>query len=82
MSGNIKNYLFINGAAEVGIDYENKKYYVNADIIHKDGYDYFMEVSKDKFIEVLEDTFKWVANSWNKELVNEYNNLLENVKYE
>ena len=73
----ITNYLFINGAAEVGIDYVNNKYYVNADIINHDGYDYFMEVPIEKFREVLRTTFKWVPNSWDKELVVEYNKLLE-----
>lgn len=76
----IKPYLFINGAGEVGIDYTSNKYYVDADIINKDGYDYFMEVSKEKFIEVLENTFKWIPESWDKELVEEYNTLLKEVK--
>ena len=74
---NITGYLFINGASEVGIDHNNKKYYVNADIINKDGYDYFMEVPVEKFRKVLRTTFNWVPNSWNKELVKEYNKLLE-----
>lgn len=73
----IKNYLFINGASEVGIDHKNKKYYVNADIINKDGYDYFMEVPIEKFREVLRDTFKWILDSWDEELKEEYRKLLE-----
>ena len=73
----IKGYLSINGASEVGIDHESNKYYVNADIINKDGYDFFMEVSREKFREVLLDTFKWIPNSWNQELIKEYNMLLE-----
>lgn len=73
----IKGYLFINGAAEVGIDHENKKYYVNAEIINNDGWDYFMEVPKEKFKEILKTTFSWVPSSWNRDLVKEYNMLLE-----
>lgn len=73
----IKGYLFIAGASEVGIDHENNKYYVNADIIHNDGYDYFMEVSKGQFRDVLLDTFKWIPNGWDEELKQEYEYLLE-----
>lgn len=73
----IKGYLFVNGGSEVGIDYENQKYYVNADIINKDGWDYFMEVSIEQFREILRTTFKWIPNSWDKELVEEYEKLLE-----
>ena len=72
----IKGYLFINGASEVGIDHRNNKYYVNADIIHNDGYDYFMEVSKEKFKEILNATFSWIPTGWNEELKEEYNYLL------
>ena len=76
----IKGYLFIAGASEVGIDHENGKYYVNADIIHNDGYDYFMEVSKEQFRDVLLDTFKWIPNGWDEELKQEYEYLLEASK--
>lgn len=75
----IKGYLFVNGASEVGINHENGKYYVNADIIHNDGYDYFMEVSKEKFKEVLETTFKWIPTGWDEELKEEYKQLLDLV---
>lgn len=73
----IKGYLFVNGASEIGIDYENQKYYVNAEIINKDGWDYFMEVPIEQFREILRTTFKWIPNSWDKELVEEYEKLLE-----
>lgn len=72
----IKGYLFVAGASEVGIDYENGKYYVNADIINNDGYDYFMEISKKQFRDVLLNIFKWIPNSWNEELKQEYQYLL------
>lgn len=73
----IKGYLFVNGASEVGIDYENQKYYVNAELINNDGWDYFMEVPVEKFREILRTKFSWIPSSWDKELVEEYNQLLE-----
>ena len=73
----ITGYLYVAGASEVGIDHANKKYYVNADIINKDGYDYFMEVPVETFREILRTTFKWIEHSWNQELVEEYHKLLE-----
>lgn len=76
----ITNYLFINGAAEVGIDFESKQYYIDASILNPDGWDYFMEVSKEKLIEVLETTFKWIPEGWNKNLAAEYKQLLEGLK--
>ena len=76
----MKGYIFINGASEVGIDYDSNKFYVNADIINKDGYDYFMEVTREKFIEVLETTFKWVNDCWDKELIKEYKEILKYAK--
>jgi len=72
----IKGYLFINDMSEVGIDHKNNKYYVNADIINKDGYDYFIEVPKEKFIEILKTTFSWIPTGWDKDLIKEYNMLL------
>ena len=76
----IKGYLFIAGASEVGIDHQNNKYYVNADIIHNDGYDYFMEVSKAQFKDILLTTFKWIPSGWCEDLKKEYQYLLDLVK--
>lgn len=73
----ITNYLFINGIAEVGIDYKNNKYYINDEIINEAGWGVFVEVSLEKFREVLRTTFKWIPESWSKELKEEYSKLLE-----
>ena len=72
----IKGYLFINGASEVGIDHQNNKYFVNAEIINDGGWDYFMEVSKEKLKEILNTTFSWIPTGWNEELKEEYKYLL------
>lgn len=75
----ITGYLFINGASEVGIDHQNNKYYVNADIIHNDGYDYFMEVRKEQFKDILLTNFDWIPSGWDKDLKNEYQYLIDLV---
>lgn len=76
----IKGYLFINGVSEVGIDHQSKKYYINADLIHNDGYDYFMEISKEQLKDILIKKFNWVLKGWDKDLKLEYKKLLYEVE--
>lgn len=76
----ITNYLFINGGAEVGIDFDSKQYYVDASIVDSNNWEYFMEVTKEELIDILETKFKWIPEGWDKNLAAEYNKLLEMLK--